>query len=160
MKNWVQVNRYVSWFFAVGYVLVHYIWPLRHGEGDLMTMDLVPRTFFMISFVWMTAHAVLAWRLYGFPSLRPRNFREVYILGSWLVLLITTPIFSVPALGASPLLMAIAWPPLAFHLAMNAWHLCGRLPWRWVRASASRMFIVLLWLAWIAGAAVKSFPHF
>ena len=159
-KKWIDLNRWVSWFFAVGYVAVHYLWPLRHGEGDLMTMDPIPRAFFMTSFLWMSAHAWMGWRLYGLPTFRPRTLREIYVLSAWLVLLVTTPIFSIPALGASPVLMAVAWPPLAVHLALNAWFLCGRAKWAVLRGTGVRLLVICVWLVWILGAALRSFPHF
>ncbi len=157
--NSVKINRLISWFFAVGYVAVHYLWPLRHGEGDLMSMDPIPRAFFMVSFVWMTGHAVFAWKLYGWPTFKLKSLRDLYILDAWLVLLVTTPIFSVPSLGANRFLMAMAWPPLAIHLALNAWFMGGRLPIVALRGKAFRSLLVIAWLAWVAGAAVRSFPH-
>jgi hypothetical protein len=158
-RKFVDWNRRVSWFFAVGYVFVHYAYPLRHGEGDLMSMELVPRTFFMVSFVWMSVHAGMAWKVYGKPKLFPGSLREVLVLDSWLVLLITTPIFSIPALGASRLLMALAWPPLAGHLALNAWFLCTRAGVPLLRSVAAKVLVVILWLGVVLGAAVQSFPH-
>jgi len=153
------MNRSLSWVFAVGYVLVHYLWPIRHGEGDIMSMDPIPRIFFMTSFVWMSAHVWVAWRMYGPPKLRVKTLKDFYVLDASLVLLVTTPIFSIPALGASPLLMIIAWPPLAAHLALNVWFLCGRARTPLFRTTPFRIGMVGLWMAWVAGAAIRSFPH-
>ena len=124
-----------------------------------MSMDPVPRIFFMVSFVWMSIHAWIAWKVYGKPKVRPRSLRELLVLDSWLVLLITTPIFSIPALGASRLLMALAWPPLALHLALNAWFLCARSGWAILRSSVAKALVVALWLGLVLGAAIQSFPH-
>jgi hypothetical protein len=123
-----------------------------------MQMDLIPRYFFMTSFVWMTFHAIVAIKMHGWRTLRLRNLRDVYIFDAWLVLLITTPIFSVPVFGASQLLMAIAWPPLAIHLALNVWYTMARLPWRTLRQVPARIIMITIWLAIIAGAAIQTFP--
>ena len=96
--------------------------------------------------------------MHGWPTLRLRNLRDVYIFDAWLVLLITTPIFSIPALGASQVLMAIAWPPLAIHLALNVWYTMARLPWPTLRQVPARIIMMTIWLAIIAGAAVQTFP--
>ena len=157
-KNVIVWNRYLSWVFGIGYVVIHYIYPHRHGDGGLMQMDLIPRYFFMTSFIWMTFHAIVAIKMHGWPTLRFRNLRDVYIFDAWLVLLITTPIFSVPALGASQVLMAIAWPPLAIHLALNVWYTMARLPWPSLRQVPARVIMMTIWLAIIAGAAVQTFP--
>jgi hypothetical protein len=158
-KDVIVLNRYLSWFFGVGYVVIHYIYPHRHGEGSMMVEgEMVPRIFFMTSFVWLLFHAVVAQKMHGWPNLRFKSLRDVYVFDAWLVLFITTPIFSIPALGASQLLMAIAWPPLALHLALNVWYTLTRAPWHSMRKTWVRVSAMVVWLAIIAGAAVQSFP--
>jgi hypothetical protein len=157
-KSMIVWNRYLSWFFGIGYVVVHYIYPHRHGDGGLMDMDVIPRYFFMTSFVWMTFHAIIAYNMHGLPQWPIKSLRDVYIVDAWLVLLVTTPIFSIPALGASQLLMAIAWPPLALHLALNVWYTLARAPWPALRSTPARVITIIVWLSIIAGAAVQTFP--
>ena len=158
MQRIITLNRSVSWVFAFGYVLIHYAYPHRHGDGSIMDVSMVPRVFFMTSFVWMLAHVVVAQRMHGWPRLRLRSLRDIYVFTAWLVLFITTPIFSIPALGASQMLMAIAWPPLAVHLALNVWYLCARAPWPRIRHHWTRAVLIVIWLSITAGAAVLSFP--
>lgn len=158
LRSLIVWNRYFSWFFGIGYVVVHYIYPHRHGDGGLMEMDLIPRYFFMASFVWMTFHAIVAYQMHGLPKWPIKSLRDLYIIDAWLVLLVTTPIFSIPALGASQLLMAIAWPPLAIHLALNVWYTLARAPWPLLRTTTARIICMVIWLGIIAGAAVQTFP--
>ena len=159
MKQLITINRYLSWFFAVGYLVVHYVYPHRHGDTSLVTTGPdIPKIFFMTSFVWLLFHAYVAAQMHGWPRIPPRTLRDVYIVDAWLVLLITTPIFSIPSLGASQLLMAIAWPPLALHLALNVWYTAARAPWPTLRSTQTRIILIVLWLAITAGAAVQSFP--
>jgi len=159
MKQLVVYNRYLSWFFAIGYLLIHYIYPHRHGESSLVAEGPdVPKIFFMTSFVWLVYHAYIAAKMHGWPRIPPKTLRDVYVVDAWLVMLITTPIFSIPALGASQVLMGIAWVPLAIHLALNVWYTFARAPWPVLRSANARFVLIVLWLAVTAGAAVQSFP--
>jgi hypothetical protein len=87
--------------------------------------DMVPRVCLMTSLVWLLLHTVVAHTMHGWPNLRLKRVRDISIFDAWLVVFITTPIFSIPVLGASQLLMAIAWPPLA----LNVWYTLARSPW-------------------------------
>ena len=144
MQRIITLNRSVSWLFAVGYALIHYAYPHRHGDSSMMEVATVPRVFFMTSCIWMLAHVIVAQRMHGWSRLRFKGLRDVYVFTAWLVLCITTPIFSIPALGASQILIAIAWPPLAIHLALNVWYLCGRAPWPIIRHQWSRIGLIVV----------------
>ena len=154
------INRLIAWPMAFGFVWIHYAYHMQHGQaGGLAALEVVPRAFFLASFSWIVLHAAIAYRLFGAPwRLRVRTVRDVYHLGSWAVLVITIPVFSIPAIGASPVAMALAWAAFAPHLIMNAVYLAGRLPWPLLSRGVGRAALAALYAAAIAVAAVRSFP--
>ncbi|HLP23721.1 MAG TPA: hypothetical protein VK139_06735 [Microbacteriaceae bacterium] len=156
----VNLNRIIAWPMAFGYVWVHYAFHMEHGEpGGLAALHVVPRVFFVVSFVWIAFHAGVAAQLYGAPwKLRPKTVHDWYVALSWLVLLVTIPVFSVPALGASPVWMAIAWAIFAPHIVFNMFHMVSRTPVAWLNRGPGRIAIVVTYAGAVAIAAVNSFP--
>jgi hypothetical protein len=113
----------------------------------------------MVSFVWIAFHAGVAAKVYGAPwRLKLRTVHDWYVGLSWMVLLVTIPVFSVPALGASPLLMTIAWAFFAPHICINMYNLLGRVPNRVVSSSIARIVGTAVYAAFVLVAAVNSFP--
>ena len=156
----VNLNRIVAWPMAFGYVWVHYAFHMHHGNpGGLAALATVPRVFFIVSFVWIAFHAGAAAKIYGAPwRNRLRTFHDAYVALSWLVLLVTIPIFSVPALGASPALMALAWLFFAPHICMNMFNLLGRVPNDIISSRPFRQVGTAVYAAFVAVAAINSFP--
>jgi hypothetical protein len=106
MQRIITLNRSVSWLFAVGYALIHYAYPHRHGDSSMMEVATVPRVFFMTSCIWMLAHVIVAQRMHGWSRLRFKGLRDVYVFTAWLVQCITTPIFQFPLLAQ----VKSSWP--------------------------------------------------
>jgi hypothetical protein len=156
----INLNRVIAWPMAFGYVWVHYAFHMHHGNpGGLAALQTVPRVFFIVSFVWIAFHAGAAVKVYGAPwRLKLRTVHDWYVLLSWLVLVVTIPIFSVPVLGASPLLMTIAWLIFGPHICMNMYNLLGRVPNKYVSSFAGRAIGTSTYAAFVAVAAVNSFP--
>ena len=156
----VNLNRIVAWPMAFGYVWVHYAFHMHHGNpGGLPALATIPRVFFIVSFVWIAFHAGAAWRVYGAPwRLKFRSFHDLYLIFSWLVLVITIPVFSVPSLGASPILMGIAWGVFAPHICMNMFHMLGRVPNVAISSRWGRVIGTSIYAGFVAVAAVNSFP--
>ncbi|MEY4349245.1 MAG: hypothetical protein RL719_542 [Actinomycetota bacterium] len=156
----INLNRILAWPMAFGYVWVHYAFHMHHGNpGGLAALHVVPRVFFMVSFVWIAFHAGVAAKVYGAPwRLKLRTVHDWYVGLSWMVLLVTIPVFSVPALGASPLLMTIAWAFFAPHICINMYNLLGRVPNRVVSSSIARIVGTAVYAAFVLVAAVNSFP--
>ena len=156
----LNLNRIIAWPMAFGYVWIHYAYHLEHGQpGGLAALDIVPRVFFVSSFVWIAFHAGVAAKTYGAPwKLRPKTTYDWYVALSWLVLIITIPVFSVPALGASQILMALAWLVFAPHLSFNVYQLARRTPAKAINSGAGLWLIVGGYVIAVAYAAVLSFP--
>lgn len=149
-------NRYIAWFFSIGYIVVHLISDIQHGQG-LAAMSVPVRTFFIVSFVWIAWHVWVALRAFGLPR-QLKNMRDFYHWDALGVLVVTVPIFSIPALGASPLWMGIAWAFFAPHLALNVWYLLSRSQTAWLRRIDLRILATGAYLAVIVYAAIHSFP--
>jgi hypothetical protein len=149
-------NRYIAWFFSLGYVVVHLISDIHHGQG-LAAMSLPVRTFFIVSFVWIAWHVWIALRAFGIPR-QLKSMRDFYHWDALAVLFVTVPIFSIPALGSSPFWMAIAWIFFAPHLALNVWYLLSRSQTAWLRRIDLRILATGAYLAIITYAAIHSFP--
>ena len=156
----LNLNRIIAWPMAFGYVWIHYAYHLEHGQpGGLAALDIVPRVFFVSSFVWIAFHAGVAAKTYGAPwKLRPKTTYDWYVALSWLVLIITIPVFSVPALGASQILMALAWLVFAPHLSFNVYQLARRTPAKAFNSGVGLWLIVGGYVIAVAYAAVLSFP--
>ena len=156
----LNLNRIIAWPMAFGYVWIHYAYHLEHGQpGGLAALDIVPRVFFVSSFVWIAFHAGVAAKTYGAPwKLRPKTTYDWYVALSWLVLIITIPVFSVPALGASQILMALAWLVFAPHLSFNVYQLARRTPAKAINSGFGLWLIVGGYVIAIAYAAFHSFP--
>ena len=156
----VNLNRIIAWPMAFGYVWVHYAFHMHHGNpGGLAALATVPRVFFIVSFVWIAFHAGAAVKIYGAPwRLKFRTVQDIYVVLSWLVLFITIPIFSVPALGASPALMAFAWAIFGPHICMNMFNLLGRVPNRAISSKLGRSIGTLIYAGFVLVAAINSFP--
>lgn len=156
----LNLNRIIAWPMAFGYVWIHYAYHLEHGQpGGLAALDIVPRVFFVSSFVWIAFHAGVAAKTYGAPwKLRPKTTYDWYVALSWLVLIITIPVFSVPALGASQILMALAWLVFAPHLSFNVYQLARRTPAKAINSGVGLWLIVGGYVIAVAYAAVLSFP--
>lgn len=158
----INLNRIIAWPMAFGYVWVHYAYHMEHGQpGGLMALDVVPRVFFLVSFVWIAFHAGVAYKIYGAPwKLRVKSFHDFYVASSWLVLLVTIPVFSIPALGASPVLMGIAWLIFAPHVSMNVFNMSKRVPITLISKGMGPWVISTIYLVAIGFAAIHSFPKF
>ena len=156
----LNLNRIIAWPMAFGYVWIHYAYHLEHGQpGGLAALDIVPRVFFVSSFVWIAFHAGVAAKTYGAPwTVRPKTTYDWYVALSWLVLIITIPVFSVPALGASQILMALAWLVFAPHLSFNVYQLARRTPAKAINSGFGLWLIVGGYVIAIAYAAFHSFP--
>ncbi len=156
----INLNRLIAWPMAFGYVWVHYAFHMHHGNpGGLAALQTVPRVFFIVSFVWIALHAGVAVKVYGAPwSLKLRTVHDWYIALSWMVLIVTIPVFSIPALGANPLLMTIAWLFFAPHISMNMYNLLGRVPNSLVSSNVGRFAGTSVYAAFIVVAAINSFP--
>jgi hypothetical protein len=156
----LNLNRIIAWPMAFGYVWIHYAYHLEHGQpGGLAALDIVPRVFFVSSFIWIAFHAGVAAKTYGAPwKLRPKTTYDWYVALSWLVLIITIPVFSVPALGASQILMALAWLVFAPHLSFNVYQLARRTPAKAINSGFGLWLIVGGYVIAIAYAAFHSFP--
>ena len=156
----LNLNRIIAWPMAFGYVWIHYAYHLEHGQpGGLAALDIVPRVFFVSSFVWIAFHAGVAAKAYGAPwKLRPKTTYDWYVALSWLVLIITIPVFSVPVLGASQILMALAWLVFAPHLSFNVYQLARRTPAKAINSGFGLWLIVGGYVIAIAYAAFHSFP--
>ena len=156
----LNLNRIIAWPMAFGYVWIHYAYHLEHGQpGGLAALDIVPRVFFVSSFVWIAFHAGVAAKTYGAPwKLRPKTTYDWYVALSWLVLIITIPVFSVPVLGASQILMALAWLVFAPHLSFNVYQLARRTPAKAFNSGVGLWLIVGGYVIAVAYAAVLSFP--
>jgi hypothetical protein len=156
----LNLNRIIAWPMAFGYVWIHYAYHLEHGQpGGLAALDIVPRVFFVSSFVWIAFHAGVAAKTYGAPwKLRPKTTYDWYVALSWLVLIITIPVFSVPVLGASQILMALAWLVFAPHLSFNVYQLARRTPAKAINSGVGLWLIVGGYVIAVAYAAVLSFP--
>jgi hypothetical protein len=119
-----------------------------------------------VSFVWIAWHVWVALRAFGFPK-QLRTMRDVYhwdaiavlfvTVPIFSVLFVTVPIFSVPAWGANPTLMLIAWAIFAPHLALNVWYLLHRSSVAWLRRTSVKTTGTLIYLAITAYAAYHSF---
>ena len=156
----LNLNRIIAWPMAFGYVWIHYAYHLEHGQpGGLAALDIVPRVFFVSSFIWIAFHAGVAAKTYGAPwKLRPKTTYDWYVALSWLVLIITIPVFSVPVLGASQILMALAWLVFAPHLSFNVYQLARRTPAKAINSGVGLWLIVGGYVIAIAYAAFHSFP--
>lgn len=156
----LNVNRILAWIFAYGFLWVHYAYSMHHGNsGGLQALDVVPRVFFILAFVWIAFHAGIAKQTYGWPfSKRPASFHDWYVLLSWGVLFFTIPVFSVPVLGASPVLMAIAWLLFAPHLLANVYFLSKRTTVRLLNQGIGQWLVVLSYAVLEFFAAIRSFP--
>jgi hypothetical protein len=84
--------------------------------------------------------------------------RVVYHWDAIAVLFVTVPIFSMPALGANPTLMLMAWAIFAPHLALNVWYFLHRSSVAWLRSTSVKTTGTLIYLAITAYAAYHSFP--
>lgn len=159
-KALINLNRILAWPMAFGYVWVHYAYHMEHGQpGGLAALDVAPRVFFVASFVWIAFHAGVAAKTYGAPwKLKLKSFHDFYVASSWLVLLITIPVFSIPALGSSPIWMGLAWLVFAPHLTINVYHLAKRTPMTWLNKGVGLWLVVGGYLLAIAYSAVHSFP--
>jgi len=157
----INLNRLLAWPMAFGYIFVHYAYHMEHGQtGGLMALDIVPRVFFLVSFVWIAFHAGVAYKTYGAPwKLKLRTANDFYIASSWLVLVITIPVFSIPALGAMPIAMALAWVVFAPHLAINVFHMSKRVPVSSISEGIGPWVVSGVYLIAILNAAVMSFPN-
>jgi hypothetical protein len=157
----LNLNRILAWPMALGYVWVHYAYHMQHGqEGGLAALAVVPRVFFVSSFEWIVFHAGVAAKTYGAPwKLRPKTVHDWYVAASWLVLVVTIPVFSVPALGAMPVMMILAWIVFAPHLTFNVYYLLKRTPARWMNSGVGLWVCTAIYLVAIANAAVASFPQ-
>lgn len=156
----VNLNRVIAWPMAFGYVWVHYAFHMHHGNpGGLAALQTVPRVFFIVSFIWIAFHAGVAFKIYGAPwRLKMRTLHHWYIALSWMVLIVTIPVFSIPALGASPVLMTIAWLFFAPHISMNMFNLLGRVPNSYISSRTGRFTGTAIYAAFIVVAAINSFP--
>lgn len=156
----INLNRLLAWPMAFGYIWVHYAYHMEHGQaGGLQALDVVPRVFFLVSFIWIGFHAGVAYKMYGAPwKLKLRTVHEFYVASAWLVLLVTIPVFSVPALGASPVAMALAWIIFAPHLAINVFHMAKRVPIDSISKKLGPWIVSGIYLFAIVNAAVHSFP--
>ena len=156
----INLNRLLAWPMAFGYIFVHYAYHMEHGQaGGLMALDIVPRVFFLVSFVWIAFHAGVAYKTYGAPwKLKLRTANDYYIASAWLVLLITIPVFSIPALGAMPLAMALAWVVFAPHLAINVFYMAKRVPVSSISEGIGPWVVSGVYLIAILNAAIMSFP--
>jgi hypothetical protein len=156
----LNLNRIIAWPMAFGYIWVHYAYHMEHGQpGGLMALDIVPRVFFVASFVWIAFHSGVAAKTYGAPwKLRPKTTHDWYVALSWLVLVITIPVFSVSELGASQFLMALAWLVFAPHLTFNVYHLAKRVPVSALNSGVGLWLLVGIYALAIGYAAVGSFP--
>jgi hypothetical protein len=156
----ININRVIAWPMAFGYVWVHYAFHMHHGNpGGLAALQTVPRVFFIVSFIWIAFHAGVAFKIYGAPwRLKLRTLHHWYIALSWMVLIVTIPVFSIPALGASPVLMTIAWLFFAPHISMNMFNLLGRVPNAFISSRTGRFTGTGIYAAFILVAAINSFP--
>jgi hypothetical protein len=152
----IRWNRYLAWFFSIGYLVVHILSDIEHG-GGLAAMPLPIRIFFIVSFVWIAWHVFVFVKAFGFPK-QLKNMRDFYHWDAVGVLFITIPIFSVPAWGSNQILMAIAWIFFAPHLALNVWYLLARSQSAILRRTDIKLISTLSYLAITAYAAYHSFP--
>jgi hypothetical protein len=103
--------------------------------------------------------ALAAVKVYEAPwCLRLGTVYDRYVLFSWLVLVVTIPVFSMRVLGARPLLMTIAWLIFGPHICMNIYNLLGRVPNICISSSAGRSIGASNYAAFVAVPAVNSFP--
>jgi hypothetical protein len=156
----INLNRLLAWPMAFGYIFVHHAYHMEHGQaGGLMALDIVPRVFFLVSFVWIAFHAGVAYKTYGAPwKLKLKTMHDFYIASAWLVLLITIPVFSIPALGAMPIAMALAWLVFAPHLAINVFHMSKRVPVSSISEGVGPWIVSGIYLVAIVNSAIMSFP--
>ena len=156
----INLNRLLAWPMAFGYIFVHYAYHMEHGQpGGLMALDIVPRVFFLVSFVWIAFHAGVAYKTYGPPwKLQLKTVHDFYVASAWLVLVVTIPVFSVPALGAMPIAMALAWVVFAPHLAINVFHMAKRVPVSSISAGFGPWIVSGVYLIAIVNSAIMSFP--
>ena len=156
----LNLNRIIAWPMAFGYIWIHYAYHMEHGQpGGLLALDIVPRVFFVSSFIWIAFHSGVAAKTYGAPwKLRPKTTYDWYVALSWLVLVITIPVFSVSVLGASPILMGLAWLVFAPHLSFNVYQLARRTPAKQFNSGIGLWLIVGGYVSAVAYAAFHSFP--
>jgi hypothetical protein len=156
----INLNRLLAWPMAFGYIFVHYAYHMEHGQaGGLMALDIVPRVFFLVSFVWIAFHAGVAYKTYGAPwKLTLKTTHDFYVASAWLVLIVTIPVFSIPALGAMPIAMALAWVVFAPHLAINVFHMSKRVPISSVSEGIGPWVVSGIYLIAIVNSAINSFP--
>ena len=160
VKALLNINRIWAWLFAFGFLWIHFAYKMEHGNSDgLRALDLVPRLFFITSFIWMAFHAGVAKKFYGWPwSKKPKNFHDWYVLLSWGVLVITIPVFSVPILGANQFLMALAWLVFAPHLLGNIYLLAKRTSLGIFNRGLGLWTLVVGYAVLEYLAAIRSFP--
>jgi hypothetical protein len=156
----INLNRLLAWPMAFGYIFVHHAYHMEHGQaGGLMALDIVPRVFFLVSFVWIAFHAGVAYKTYGPPwKLKLKTMHDFYVASAWLVLIITIPVFSIPALGAIPIAMALAWVVFAPHLAINVFHMSKRVPISSISEGFGPWVVSGVYLIAIVNSAIMSFP--
>jgi hypothetical protein len=156
----INLNRLLAWPMAFGYIFVHYAYHMEHGQaGGLMALDIVPRVFFLVSFVWIAFHAGVAYKSYGAPwKLKLKTMHDFYVASAWLVLIVTIPVFSIPTLGAMPIAMALAWIVFAPHLAINVFHMAKRVPVPTISEGFGPWVVSGAYLIAIVNSAIMSFP--
>ena len=152
--NW---NRILAWPNAFGYIFVHLYYDMKHGD-PMELMPLPASIFFGVSSLWLLWHIWAAWKIYGLP--KKLNLHSLFVLSSYSMVFTTIPIFSIPQLGGNPILMVIAWIPLAPHLAWNIWRLQVRIQKGILKFLFVRIAVTLLYLGLVLMGAIKSFPEF
>jgi hypothetical protein len=68
------------------------------------------------------------------------------------------PVFSIPALGAMPIAMALAWVVFAPHLAINVFYMSKRVPVSSISEGVGPWVVSGVYLIAILNAAIMSFP--
>ena len=153
----IAYNRILAWPNALGYLIVHLAYDMKHGDP----MHLIPlpaAIFFGVSSLWLLWHIWMGWKTYGWP--KSLNSHGIFVILSYSMVFTTIPIFSIPELGKNPILMVIAWVPLAPHLGWNIWRLQKRLEYRIFQFTSVRIGVTGLYMTLILAGAIKSFPNF
>lgn len=159
MKNnkLIQINRILAWPNALGYLLVHLIFDMKHGD-PMDAMPLPAAIFFGVSSLWLLWHIWVGWKMFGWP--KTFNSHGIFVVLSYSMIFTTIPIFSIPELGKNPFLMVLAWIPLLPHLAWNIWRLQMRLEYKLFQLTFVRISVTGVYILLILIGAVKSFPEF
>lgn len=150
-------NRILAWPNALGYLIVHLVYDMKHGD-PMHLLPLPAAIFFGVSSFWLLWHIWMAWKIYGWP--KTMNSHGIFVILSYSMVFTTIPVFSIPELGKNPILMVLAWIPLAPHLGWNIWRLQKRLEYPIFKYAFVKITLTGFYMFLILAGAVKSFPDF